>query len=659
VIAYMDQILVVGRRRSVQEVLSYLQELGVVHIDPIHDGPLERFRLSPEERAAKERWDAVVARTKTLLAVLPTRVVDAAAKPELPREAQESERYLRELGDKVDALVAERVDIDDELDVIGDYLRLFRSIALDLAQLEGRRYLDGAAFFVANDEELERVRAALSEALGDRFELSSKPEARGYAVLVAVLKRDRETLRTVLSRQGIAELRLPDRYAHLGIARALHTMEERAQSLPKRRQAIENELAAVADKHYAAIVALQLRATDQQARYEALEDLAAGNYSFALQGWVPRDEGPRAVEALEQRFGEGIIAESRPADEHHDHDVPVKLQNPGWARPFELLLNVFDPPKYGGFDPTAVVAIAFPLIFGMIVGDMAFGLIFLLLGTLLRRRAIGGKPLNLGVFGVFIPPDTLKNVGTIINWAAAWTIVFGFVYGEFFGTFLEYWPRDNPVFYHGDHEGMIRIILFRIEEFVPVMLIALGIGILQILGGWGIRAYYGYKHQDMKHFWEGIGMVAGLVGLIVFAASLITGATNYFMNAIIVAGFAVFLVSVFLIRAPLMIVELIANGGNILSYLRIFAVGLSAALIAALATQLGFAIADGVQIPVLGVVLGIIVGAVINLLAVTIKIIAYTMQPLRLQYVEFFSKFGFHDESGRRYRPFRLLGGKS
>jgi aerobic-type carbon monoxide dehydrogenase small subunit (CoxS/CutS family) len=70
-------------------------------------------------------------------------------------------------------------------------------------------------------------------------------------------------------------------------------------------------------------------------------------------------------------------------------------------------------------------------------------------------------------------------------------------------------------------------------------------------------------------------------------------------------------------------------------------------------------IADGVPIPVLGVVLGIIVGAVINLLAVTIKIIAYTMQPLRLHYVEFFSKFGFHDESGRPYRPFRLLGGKS
>nr|MDQ3397823.1 V-type ATP synthase subunit I [Deinococcota bacterium] len=412
------------------------------------------------------------------------------------------------------------------------------------------------------------------------------------------------------------------------------------------------------DKHYAWVVGLQARALDQQARYEALEDVAAGNYAFALQGWLPKDESGRVVDSLRQKFGDGVIVETRTADEHHDHNVPVKLSNAPWVRPFELLLGVFDPPKYGGFDPTWVVAIFFPFIFGMIVGDMAFGLIFLAIGLLLRAKGARGEALDLGILGITIPAEPLKSVGTIINWAAFWTVVFGFIYGEFFGTFLEHWPANNPVFYHGDHHGMIRILLFRVEEFTPVMLIAIAIGVLQILAGWGIRAYYGLKHRDMKHFWEGIGMVAGLIGLVVFAASLVSGVTTPLMTAVTIAGFAVFLVSATIIKAPLMVVELIANGGNILSYLRIFAVGLSAALIAALATDLGFAIAHSVQVPVLGAVLGIVVAVFVNLLAVTIKIIAYTMQPLRLQYVEFFSKFGFHDESGRPYKPFRLLGGK-
>lgn len=653
--------MVVGRRRRVQEVLTSLQDLGAVHIDPLKDVPLEPFRLSERDRKAKESWDAVLARTRTILTALPSpayRAADPASRVELPGSADEAESYLREVGEKVDTLVAERADIEDELDVIGDYLRLFRGVGLSLAQLEGRHYIDGAAFFVANQDELARVQEALREALGERFELSSRAQGRGLMVLVAVLKRDRELLRTTLSRQGVAELKLPDRYAHLGIAKALHTMEERAQSLPRRKADLDEELTSLADKHHANVTVLQTRAGDQRARYDALEDLAAGTYSFALQGWVPRDEGERVKGALEGKFGDAVIVSSRPADEHHDHNVPVKLANSPLVRPFEILLNVFDPPKYGGFDPTWVVAIFFPLIFGMIVGDMAFGLIFLLIGLSLRARGARGKELNLGVLGITIAPEPLRSVGTIINWAAMWTILFGFIYGEFFGTFLEYWPRDNPVFYHGDyHHGMIRIILFRIEEFAPVMLIALALGIFQILFGWSIRAYYGLKHHDMKHFWEGIGMVAGLIGLIALATSLVGGTSNLLLNALIIVGFAVFAVSVVLTRAPLMIVELIANGGNILSYLRIFAVGLSAALIAALATQLGFAIADALP-GVFGIVLGILVGAFINLLAVTIKIIAYTMQPLRLQYVEFFSKFGFHDESGRPYRPFRLMGGK-
>ncbi|MDQ3396376.1 MAG: hypothetical protein M3511_01170, partial [Deinococcota bacterium] len=77
-IATMEQILVVGRRKNVQDVLMSLQDLGAVHIDPVEGAPLERLRLSEEDRAAKEAWDAVVARTKTLLTVLPKPASPAA-----------------------------------------------------------------------------------------------------------------------------------------------------------------------------------------------------------------------------------------------------------------------------------------------------------------------------------------------------------------------------------------------------------------------------------------------------------------------------------------------------------------------------------------------------------------------------------------------------
>jgi V/A-type H+/Na+-transporting ATPase subunit I len=126
---------------------------------------------------------------------------------------------------------------------------------------------------------------------------------------------------------------------------------------------------------------------------------------------------------------------------------------------------------------------------------------------------------------------------------------------------------------------------------------------------------------------------------------------------VIVIGFIIFLAGVVLSGLPLMIVELISNSGNILSYLRLFAVGLSAALVANLATDLGFAISG--TLPIIGPILGILVALAVHLIAIALTIIGHTLQPLRLQYVEFFTKFGFYEENGRPYQPFRLFGGKA
>ena len=68
---------------------------------------------------------------------------------------------------------------------------------------------------------------------------------------------------------------------------------------------------------------------------------------------------------------------------------------------------------------------------------------------------------------------------------------------------------------HG--KGMIPILLPRVHNFTPILIASLMFGILQVLGGWLIRVIYGFKHHDMKHVWEGIGMLGGLIGLIVFA----------------------------------------------------------------------------------------------------------------------------------------------
>ena len=659
----MDQLLVVGRKPVANDVLVALQSLGVVHVDrlePDVEG-LRPFALSPEEVRRKQIWDLAVARTGTLLELMG---VDpegpGTGKVDLPADPDGVAERVDAVGEQVDTLLAERAQAREELTLVEQYLPLFRDLAPTLAQLEASRWLDGVATIVPAAA-LGELRSGLEEALNGRFALSTHSRGRDLVVVIAALRSEAAALRAGLGKAGLGELQLPERYRSLGVAKAVHVMEERAQALPKRLAAIEDELHKLALQHGARLKTLRQTALNHQSRFERMTELAEGRYAFALQGWLPRAERQKTVDALLRQFGDDLLIRHRPADEHHDFGVPVRLENAAWARPFQVFLSVFSPPAYGGFDPTWTLAVFFPLFFGVIVGDIAFGLLFALLGALLRRRGLRGKPLSLGPLNMVIPSATLLPISQVIFYCAAWTVVWGFVYGEFFGTFLEYFPRARPIFYATEHyatgHGLIEILLFRVEVFTPIILISLALGVIHVLGGWVIRVVYGLKHRDMRHVYEGIGMISGLSALIVFATFFLSDALSPAVNTFVVVGLVVFLLCVVLARMPMMLIEIVSNGGNILSYLRLFAVGLAAALVAKLATELGFAISD--SLPIIGPILAIFIGVFVHLLALLLKVIGYTLQPLRLHYVEFFTKFGFYESTSRRYAPFKLLGGKS
>lgn len=662
-IATMDQVLIVGRRSNAKDVLVSLQNLGAVHIDalePQEGSPLRRVRLEGDELATKDAWNDLASKADALLDALAIGAdVAPAPRSEMPTDPSALQALLRPLAQQVESLIAERADIRDELDVTGAFLPIFRHIAPALAQLEGSRYLAGVSFAVPQ-EEFDALEASLSASMPGRFLLSSLVYKNERLTVAAVLKKDLDAFRAALAKAGTSPIAMPERYADQDVAKATHVMEERSQTLPKRLDTISGELEKIAAKEGSRLRAIAQQAHNHQARYQHLTDMAEGRYSFALQGWVPSAERAKVVDSLRNQYGEDVVVETRVADEHHDHDVPVKLDNAAWVKPFEGLLALFAPPKYGGFDPSWTLAVFFPLYFGLVVGDIGFGLLFGLLAFWLRSRGRADKAVGLGPLGITLTPRILAPVSTVIFWCAAWSVVWGTVYGEFFGNLLERFPAGRPVFYTTLHEpaghGFFDILLFRVEQFTPLLLLCIAFGVLQVLGGWLIRVIYGVRHGDTGHVYEGIGMLSGLIGVIVFAIAYLTGNLNPVVLGIVIAGLAVFAVCAVLAKMPLMIIEIVSNAGHILSYLRLFAVGLAAAIVANLATDLGYAI--GGVLPVVGPILGILVGFSVQMVALALTIIGHALQPLRLQYVEFFTKFGYYDANGRAFRPFKLLGGK-
>jgi len=153
--------------------------------------------------------------------------------------------------------------------------------------------------------------------------------------------------------------------------------------------------------------------------------------------------GRQAAEALEQILALAVRHFDEPAPVHHAARVPVLLDNPRWLRPFELFLGIFDPPKYGTFDPTIFFAIGLPLWVGLIIGDVGYGLVLLAATRWIGAKAAAGRAWRAVVagmdFGFTMSPAVLRSVATVLSWMTAWTFLFGIVFGEFFGDLPARW----------------------------------------------------------------------------------------------------------------------------------------------------------------------------------------------------------------------------
>lgn len=655
-IAAMEKLIVAGPKRIARELLAELQKAGVVHIDPLRPEELGEYRLSQAEEAEMRRWESVASGAEQTLGI-----VGVAANPThkpFVGSLEEAELNLKPLSSRAEVLGKERAALEEEIQTIELYGKAADKLAGLSNKLDQSQRLAVIPFLVSKAEELAPLQAALQQALPDRFLMDSDALENQTAAVVVVKKTDLEAARSALSRLGLAELRFPGAYASLGLTDAAVRMKQRAKLAPEELVGIRQEVQKLGRDGKDALEGLWTRAKDESARYKTTSDMAAGKYGAALMGWVPQAAKGKVEQAL-TRLRDQIVYTFEPVDEHHEgYQVPVTLENPAWAKPFELLHGFLNTPRYGGYDPTLMIALFFPFFFGMIVGDIGMGILFGLVAWWMGNLSKAGKNLNIGFLGANLDPKTLGLISRVVWWMTFWAILWGFIFGEFFGTFAE----RLHIFYdphHGEEaHGLIPILINRLNfEHTSNLLIVLclAFGILQVLYAFIIKAYYAYKHHSSLHLWEGIGYFAGLVGLVSFAYSFQTGKGSAITTPILIVGLLVFLVGMIMARQPLMLAELPGKGGQILSYIRIYAVGVAGAVLFDLANQVGFGLAT--KLGFIGILIGLVLGITLLLFIIAVTILGHVLQPIRLLWIEFATNFGFFEESGRPYRPFKSVKG--
>ena len=364
---------------------------------------------------------------------------------------------------------------------------------------------------------------------------------------------------------------------------------------------------------------------------------AAENLITVFTGFAPVENDAELIEAFDKMgvlyLKEDAVLEDNP---------PIKLKNNWFTRQFEVFTEMYGAPVYTEFDPTPIVAPFYLLFFAMCMGDAGYGLILILLGI-----AVAKKWINIAM---------LKNIGPIISILGAGTFVIGLVLGTAFGIDLsaaEWYP-----------EALKKIMVTgTIAGFPAQMILALGIGVFHICLAMTVKAIgytkrFGFRETVSVWGWL-LLIVGGIATAALGMAKLVS--PDVIKWIVIVIG-VISALGIYIFNTPgknplsnigsgLWDTYNMVTGilGDVLSYIRLYALGLAGGMLGQAFNILGgIIVGDGISvINFLPFALILLFGHSLNL---AMSCLGAFVHPLRLTFVEYFKNAGYEGK-GKEYNP--------
>lgn len=416
--------------------------------------------------------------------------------------------------------------------------------------------------------------------------------------------------------------------------RSLSEIIQEKEKLDAERAETENAMKELAENSIPDLKAAQVR-TSQLVDFDKVKlsaDSLAGNKLMLLEGWAPAENAQQLNDFLKSSEVYYEISDPVPGD-----NVPIQLNNKGFFKLFEPIMKLYMLPKYNELDLTPFFAPFFMLFFGLCLGDTGYGL-FILLG-------ISGYRL----IAKSISPS-MKPILTLVQLLGLSTAICGLLTGTCFGFNL--YDINVPFI-----QKMKEVIMLDNQQMFNLSLI---LGAIQIIFGMTLKAVNQAIQFGFKYAISTIGWLLVLVSTAVaFAAPGVMAMGGTLHLAILaVGGLMVYLFNspgknIFLnIGLGLWDTYNMATGllGDILSYVRLFALGLSGGILAGVFNSLAVGMSpDNVIAGPIVMVLIFVIGHSINIF---MNVLGAMVHPMRLTFVEFFKNSGY-EGGGKEYKPFK------
>ncbi|WP_418284345.1 V-type ATP synthase subunit I [Halorubrum sp. DTA46] len=731
----MSKVSVTGSKRVIDDVIEATYEHHSLHVTD-YDERYEGFEPGESldgAEAVNERL-VTVRSLESILDVEGDEIEVGGALDDAALEAELADvrERVNALNDEHDELRAEIRDRQEEI----DRMEPFAELGIELDLLGGYESLE----VVVGEAKPDAVEAALTDADGiDAFDVFAGGN------VVAIFARpaadaDEGVLQDSLVGVDIALLEVPD--AEASPTEYVAELERERDDLRSDLTAVDAELASVKEEAAGFLLRAEEQLTIEAQKKEAPLSFATTENAFIAEGWVPTETYADFEAAIDETVGDHAEVEElerasfTPDGDHHTEavggdgsasgaaaastagadaadaddvereaatdgghathgsdDPPVVQNNGSAAGPFELLVQGFGRPKYSEFDPTLLVFLTFPFMFGLMIGDIGYGVLYAGIGWFLYANYDGA----------------FREMGAVAIWAGLFTVLFGIYYGiDLFGYHaypllgIDSWPVAK---------GLSPADL---DWALSWLVVSVVFGLIHLNAGYVLSFVSNLQQHDLKHaIYESASWLLLLNGawLWIFSqhvpgpkpdflfesVSVLTlGAVTFsgFPVAVGIAGLVAAGLGVVLlaIGEPAELAEVLSPVVNVISYARLMAVLLAKGGMALAVNLLAFGAYidnggsgsfhfifsaerlaevqaqpdsyelvfagmttafDPASIGAVGVVAllgGVVVAIIGHIVVLLLGITAAGIQGIRLEYVEFFGKF--YEGGGDTYLPF-------
>jgi V/A-type H+/Na+-transporting ATPase subunit I len=667
----MKRTLIIGAKQDVEKTIELLHSLEIVHIIDFKPSKTEeQVNLgTPTEKASVISQRLLKIRSSAQLLTLDRETPSVSEKISEKQIKRDINLKIQDLELSVLSLIETKTRIEEHFRKIDDRIRQLQPFAAVDIPLENYQGYDHVVVFTGYVRDLKKLKESLTR-ITDEYEFFTS-EDNNQMVALFIAKPYSEDAEKLLIECGFNEEKLPE---GKGVPKQfIEKWTVQQKELSDKLIQTTKDILEFKKRYAEFILASEEYLAIEVQKAEAPVLFGTTEHSFIIDCWIPTHDLKRVKDILEKEMaGSLYLAE---IELKYEDEPPTLLKNPRPVRRFEFLLELYSIPNYRDIDPSFILSLIFPLFFGLMVGDIGYGILLILFGVLFMK--------------MFKDSEGFSNIGWYIIIAGIFSILFGlFLFGDMFGL-----PFQTPLGETGEFAyswstllGVhipIPSVIHKMESLGMTQLLVISIiaGFLHLGLGLLIGIIVERKH-NRNHAITKIGLLFVLTALtlLIFVMadwtigqwlkplkdSAVAPLLWNYLIPLVKAGFSfggllvpyisvVFgvlgIIMIIIVTGGFGLVEVLEVTSHLMSYTRLAAICVAKAAMAFAFNMIGFGLilSGNIVIGLAGVILLIFM----QLMVFALGALSSGIQAVRLHYVEFFMKF--YKGEGIKFNPFKYV----